>query len=199
MPVPQLLVSEYSPALGPVMAMPPLLMVKAPAPVFESCTGCATLPVPRSWLLNVRLPGERLATAWSPVPVRATVCVRLCDPPMLSITVSVPGWKPAVVGLKVTAMMQVWLEGKVDPYVLPSVPLGSAIYGLVAVIDDMFSDVAPVLESVTVCAGLVVLMDTLPKAKEVGETLAAAAAPVPCRVMACGLAAPLSVISMSPL
>jgi len=96
-------------------------------------------------------------------------------------------------------MMQVWLEGKVDPHVLPSVPLGSAIYGLVAVIDDMFSDVAPVLESVTVCAGLVVLMDTLPKAKEVGETLAAAAAPVPCTEMASGLAVPLSVISMTLL
>lgn len=179
--------------------MPPLLMVKAPAPVFESCTGCATLLVPRSWLLKERLPGERLATDCCPVPVRATVCVRLCDPPMLSITVSVPLTKPAVVGLKVTAMMQELLAPTVAPHVLPSVPLGSAIYGLVATIDEMVSVVAPVLVSVTNCAGLVVRTDTLPKAREVGETFAAAAAPTPCRLMLCGLAAPLSVISMIPV
>src|SRR5271157_4413072 len=113
-----------------------LILFTAPAPGFESVTGCATLVDPKTWFVNVRLPGVAL-TACTPMPLRETVCVRVGGAPVLSVIVSVPDCKPVALGLKVTAMKQLLSAAKVDPHVLPSVPLGWATKGLVAAIDVM--------------------------------------------------------------
>src|SRR2546429_6130325 len=59
----------------------------------------------------------------------------------------------------------------------------------------------PVLLSVTDCAALVVFSSWLPKLKFVADklTMGAGAAPVPVRLMVCGLPAMLSVIVTAPV
>lgn len=82
----QVLVSAKSPPLEPLIVM--LLTVKAAVPVFETVMLCPGLVVPSAWLAKDRLGGDRLATAWVPVPVRLTVCVVPAG--ASSVTVSVP-------------------------------------------------------------------------------------------------------------
>jgi hypothetical protein len=62
--------------------------------------------------------------------------------------------------------------------------------------DVMFNGAPPVFERVTVCVALL-FTETLPKARAVGETLAAAAVPVPFTLMFWGLPGALSAICMS--
>src|SRR5437879_11049277 len=63
------------------------------------------------------------------------------------------------------------------------------------------SSALPVLLSVTDCAALVVFSSWLPKLKFVADklTMGAGAAPVPVRLMVCGLPAMLSVIVTAPV
>ena len=65
---------------------------------------------------NVKEVGERLTTgAATPVPERLAVCV---EGLALSVTVRIPVNVPLVVGLKVTLMVQVPFEARLEPQVL---------------------------------------------------------------------------------
>jgi len=54
------------------MLMP--LIVRTPAPVFVSVTGCAGLVVKTSWFGKVRLVGEKVTAGATPTPVSGTDC-----------------------------------------------------------------------------------------------------------------------------
>ena len=71
-------------------------------------------------------------------------------PVALSVTVIVPGWLPAAVGVKVTLMEQLAPAATEAPQVLVWA------YGALATMLVMFSAAVPELVSVTDCAALVV-------------------------------------------
>jgi hypothetical protein len=72
------------------------------------------LCVPRSWLLNVRLAGEKL-TGFVTVPVPEPERLATCGlSGALSLTVNAPGTVPFTVGVKVMLMVQVPLA-PMDP------------------------------------------------------------------------------------
>src|SRR5579864_98453 len=93
------------------------------------------------------LVGERLTPAAAPVPDRITVCGL---PVASSVTVIVPGWLPAAVGVKVTLMEQLAAAAREAGQVLVWA------YGALATMLVMFSAAVPELVRVTDCAALVV-------------------------------------------
>ena len=96
---------------------------------------------------KAKLVGAKLAAGAIPVPERATVCGL---PVALSVTVIVPGWLPAAVGVKVTLMEQLAPAATEAPQVLVWA------YCALAAMLVMVSAPVPALVSVTVCAALVV-------------------------------------------
>ena len=96
---------------------------------------------------KARVVGAKLAAGAIPVPERATVCGL---PVALSVTVIVPGWLPAVVGVKVTLMEQLAPAAREAGQVLVSE------YCALATMLVMVSAPVPELVSVTLCAALVV-------------------------------------------
>ena len=83
----------------------------------------------------------------APVPVRLTVCGL---PVALSVTVIVPGWLPAAVGVKVTLMEQL------APAATEAGQVLVWEYGALAAMLVMVRAAVPELVSVPVCAALVV-------------------------------------------
>ena len=96
---------------------------------------------------KARLVGAKLTLEATPVPVRVTDCGL---PVALSVTVIVPGWLPAAVGVKVTLMEQLAPTATEAPQVLV------CEYGALAVMLAMISAPVPELVSVTDCVALVV-------------------------------------------
>lgn len=141
--LPQVFVCAKSPAFVSVIAM--LVMLKAPLPELLRVTGCTAPVVPRGWLPKVKTVAVRLATGLVPVPVRVTDCVLPVTPLLLSVIVSVPLRVPFVVGVNVTLIVQLELDARLLPQVLPweKSPL--------AVMLAMVSGAVPVLLSVNGC------------------------------------------------
>ena len=93
--LPQVVVSEKSPAFVPAIAISQMCIVALPA--FSSVIVMGALLVPTDWLLKLRLVGERLTPV--PTPVRITAWGL---PPALSLTLIEALRGPRPVGLKVT-------------------------------------------------------------------------------------------------
>ena len=70
---------------------------------------------PTAWLAKVRLPGETLATAAVPVPVRLMVCGL---PVALSVRVTAAVKEPLAAGVKVTLTVQLAPAATLAPQVL---------------------------------------------------------------------------------
>src|SRR5579859_1969960 len=123
-----LVVTEFGPTFVMVMVWGGLI-------VFTVC-------VPK-----LRLVGEKLRTV--PIPVSVTVCGLLAA---LSLTVRVPVCEPALRGLKTTLIVQLAPAARLVPQLLvwANGPVVAMLVMLIATV--------PVLVSVAVCAGLVVLM-----------------------------------------
>ena len=122
-----------------------------------SVTVCAALVVLRVCAANVRLAVLTEATgefaAASAFPDNATVCVVPFE--LLSVMVSVPDLAPALVGVKVTLIVQVAFAANVVPQVPPVAPVRLAKPdepGVLAIaIPLIVNALLPVLLSVTVC------------------------------------------------
>ena len=92
-------------------------MINVALPVLVRVTVCGALVVPTAWeVAKVTLAGERLAMgAVTPVPVSEIVCGLLAA---LSVKVTEPTALPAVVGVKVTLMVQIPPAATGEPQVL---------------------------------------------------------------------------------
>ena len=145
---------------GPVMTI--ALMVRLVLPLFVSVTVCALLLVPTN--CPAKAGGvDRLTvdTDAVPVPLTLTVCV-LGTPLLLSVIVTVPAWAPAVVGSKVTAIVQLPLAATV-PLVLGQVPEESSANWPLMVTLTMVRAPEPVLVTVTLFGELELFTIWLPK------------------------------------
>ncbi len=91
----------------------------------------------------------------------------------MSVTESVPSKLPEVVGVKVTLMIQLACDARVEPQVVASAKLA------VAEMLTMLSAAVPSLLKVTDCAGLALPTISLPKVRVVGDNLAAGAGVLP--------------------
>src|SRR5205814_1905749 len=96
-------------SFAPVSVM--LLTVRATLPVLASVTVLGGLVVFTFCLLKVRLVGDRVAVAPTPVPDTPAVWGLLLA---LSVTVNVALREPVAAGVKVTLMVQVPLAAKVE-------------------------------------------------------------------------------------
>jgi hypothetical protein len=162
-------------------------MINVALPVLVRVTVCGALVVPTAWeVANVTLAGERFATgAVTPVPVSEIVCGLLAA---LSTKVTEPTALPAVVGVKVTLMVQIPPEATGATQVLVS-PKPALATMLVKVRGAL-----PVLVTVAVCGALVVPMIWSPKLRlEVESTTADWSTPVPVSRIIWGLSGALSV------
>ena len=186
--VPQLPVWANCVGLAPVSPM--LVMLSAAVPVLVSVTVWAELVVPTVWLPKATLLGLRLTAGTpTPAPVRLTLCGL---PGALSVTVSEADWEEAVVGAKVTEIVQLAPAFRL----VPQLPVWANCVGLAPVSPMlvMLSVAVPVLVSVTVWAELVVPTVWLPKATLLGLRMTAGApTPAPVRLTLCGLPGALSV------
>jgi len=97
-------------ALGPAMVT--LVMLTAVSPVFVIMTDWLVVFVLITTLPKFRFCAERLKLPFPPVPVRLTVCGLLGAS---SVIVSVPLATPAVVGVKVTLIVQFEAAARVVP------------------------------------------------------------------------------------
>lgn len=94
-----------------------LLIVNAALPELLSVITLAGLLDPTGWLLNTRLPGERLAAGAMPVPVRETTCGL---PVALSVTLILAVRVPVAAGVKTVLMEHEALIASEVPQVLVS-------------------------------------------------------------------------------
>ena len=123
-------------------------MINVALPVLARVTVCDALVVPTACgVANVTLAGERLAMgAVTPVPVSEIACGLVAA---LSTKVTDPTALPAVVGVKVTLMVQIPPAARDEPQVLVCAKGG------VAVIEPRVRAAVPLFVTVTVCAALV--------------------------------------------
>lgn len=147
-PLPQSFVWAKSAAFAPLSPM--LDRVSEVLPVSESVTLCAVLVLPVLCWANVRLPGERLTTGWSPVPLKLMVCGLL---PALSLTVSEALRDPAAEGVNLTVIVQLLPAATLPPQLLVCAK-SPAFVPLMARL-EIFSEPLPVLERITDCGALV--------------------------------------------
>ena len=152
-----------------------LAMLRAVLPLFLRVTLLAALVVPISRVAKVRVDGDTV-TAEIPVPLRLTVCGL---PAALSLIVTAAVLVPRAVGVNRTLIVQLELAARLAPHVV--VREKSPLFAPVIVMLAIVKTALPVLVTVTDWAALVVPTTRLPKEREVGETLTAAAAPVPVR------------------
>lgn len=191
--VPHVFVCEKSPALWPVNPM--LRMLKAVNSLFCRVNFPPLLPVlmatpPKPTEGGVSVAGAR------PVPDKVTFCGVFAA---LSLTLSVALSAPTMLGVKVTLIVHFapgarlagqWLVGaKSAAFVPVNVTLGL----------DMIRFPVPVLVRVIFFAALGVLKTSFPNDREVGESVAAALAPVPVSPMLWGVPAALSATVTAPV
>jgi hypothetical protein len=115
--------------------------------LFVSFTALAALLVFMVWLPKLKLVGVNVMLGVAPVPVRVAVCGLFVA---LSVTTTVPERVPVAVGVNTTLIAQVAPAATELPQVLVC-EKSPVVETLV-----MASGPAPVLVSVTVCAGLAV-------------------------------------------
>ena len=163
-------------------------------PLLVSVTDRAAAVVPITVLPKVRLEGASVTPGAVPVPVRAMVCA----PPLaLSVMVMTPVRTPLAVGVKVTAIVQVFPAAtgveieQVEPASRAKSPLAARAV--------MESELVPLLVSVTDCAVAVVPTTVLPKVRLEGVNVTPGAAPVPLNAMVCVPPLALSVMVMTPV
>jgi hypothetical protein len=150
----------------PKVKVPP---ARAELPVLVTVTVRALLVVPVAQFPNASGFGVTVArcVAATPVPLSETgEPVTVTFPAMVAVPVTVPG---GAVAVNVTVMVQVAPAARVVPQVPPALENGDVTATVMPV-----RLAPPVLESVSVCAALVVPSTTLLKASAVGETLATA-------------------------
>jgi hypothetical protein len=152
--VPQLFVCAKS----PLAAME--LIVAAAVPLLDSVVACDAVVDPTTVLANDRLAGEAESDGPGavPVPLRATAVA----PDTSVLIVSVPLRAPVAVGLNFTVTVQDPPAAMLVPQVLVCEK------SPVIVTDDTAAGVEPLLETVTVCGALVVLVVCDPKSSAVG-------------------------------
>ena len=163
-------------------------------PLLVSVTGCAAAVVPTRVLPKVRLEGVNVTPGAVPVPVRAMVCA----PPLaLSVMVMTPVRTPLAVGVKVTAIVQVFpaATGVEIEQVVPASRAKSPLAARAV----MESELVPLLVSVTDCAVAVVPITVLPKVRLEGVNVTPGAVPVPLNAMVCVPPLALSVMVMTPV
>lgn len=160
--------SPKSPALGPEIETDVIGSGTSCSLVTVTVLGGA-LVVPSNCAVKVSEVGAT-TTGFTPVPFSVTFNV------FTEVTiVSVPaGWAPVTVGVMVTPMVHdepVWPEGARVVTEVPHVVDGSRAYGVPAVTPTVVIDtvLASLFLSVKVSTGLVSLIATLPKLKDVGE------------------------------
>jgi len=107
------------------------------------------------------------------VPVSAMFCVLLATPPESSVTTTLPVAAPVCVGWNVMLMEQEF------PAASEAGQLFICVKAPFVAIDEMLSGAVPLFESVTGCAAAVVPARCRAKVREVGESEATAAFPVP--------------------
>lgn len=155
--VPQVLVCAKSPVTLT------LSIVNAAVILFVNVTVVGLLVVPTVRLLNVTVAGDSV-TACTPVPLRLTVCGLLLA---LSVMVTAPVAAPVVVGENVTEIVHFLPAFSELPHVFVSAKLPlTAMLVMVRVAE-------PELVRITFFAALVVFTTTLPKFREVGESVTA--------------------------
>jgi hypothetical protein len=183
--LPQLLFWTKSPELAPVTAR--LEILNAVLPLLVKVTVWGSLVISTGWLEKARLLGDKLTplAVLARVPLKLTVW-RLALLAILSDAERLP----AAEGVKVTLMVQLAPAATLDPQLLDCAK--SLAFEPVMDMPEIVSVTFPELVSVTDCATLAVPMDRLPKPRLDGETLTAAAVPVPERVTDCGLPLALS-------
>ena len=130
-----------------------------------------------------------------PVPVKLTFCVLPATLPLSSVTTSVALRLPAAAGVKVTPIEQLAPAASVLTQAVVDTAKSVALVPENP-IPAMFKVAFPVLFKMTARGALVVVTGWLPKARLLGErpATAAALAPVPVRLMICGLSLALSVM-----
>jgi hypothetical protein len=144
--VPQVFVWVKSPLVATVV------IVNVWLPVFVRLTVCIALTIPTSWLEKERLVGERLTAGnVAPVPVRPTLWGL---PLALSAITTAAVRDSTAVGAKTALIWQLDPADKLEPHVVVSAK--SPAFVPLSVMLLIVSVELPVLESVIVCAGLVV-------------------------------------------
>ena len=185
--LPQVLVCAKSPGSAPVSAT--LERLKATEPPLVRVAVRVALVVSRDWLPKERLVGERLTVAEVPVPER------LRDwglPVALSVKAIAADRLPVAVGSNVTLIVQ-FAPAATE---LPQVLVWAKSPGLapVSAMLERLKAALPPLVRVAVKAALVVLRDSLPKERLLGESVAATKVPAPERLSDWGLPVALSLI-----
>ena len=192
------MVSAKSPGTVPLVAM--LVMVRAAAPVFCSLAVCAELVVFTGTLLNVRLDGVNVTTGVVPavpVPESETVCGL---PAALSEMLRLAPCAPVAVGANFTEIVQLNCGTSADGQLLVC---GKAVaFAPVTLIPLMVRLASPEFVRLMFCAALVLPTGWLAKVSEPGVTVAwgaAAATPVPDKLIVRGLPGSVSVITILPV
>jgi hypothetical protein len=196
---PQVLVCAKSvvfPVVSPMLVISSELVVS----VLVSVTGCAALVRPTFVTAKVGAPA-RVADAEGTMPVPVIVAVSGLARPATAMD-SVAERAPVAVGLNVTLIVQLVPTAKVVPQVPPAARAGRtntpAVVGTIGV-SVMFmavSGTVPVLDSVSVCAALVVV--SVWDAKAVGlDRVGDGATMVPARATDCGAPTPALTVSIA--
>src|SRR2546426_3829375 len=167
-----------------------LVMAKlVPLPLFNA-TVWGALVVPTNWSAKIRIVLDREMPGAKPIPVRVITGTL----PRASLVMATPPvLKPAVVGLKVTLMVQLAPAATLLPQLLAwaKSPLAAML--------AMFNTAVPLLVSVDVWDGLVVPMSRLPKIRLVlDKVMTGARIPTPVRDTTWGLPGALSVTAIDP-
>ena len=170
------------------------VILSALLPVLVKVTDCAAAVVPTTVLPKLRLEGVSITPGAVPVPLSVMVWL----PPLaLSVMVTTPVRTPLAVGVKVTAIVQVFAAAtgveieQVEPASRAKSPLAARAV--------MESALVPVLVSVTDCAVAVVPITVLPKVRLEGVSVTPAAVPVPLSAIFCVPPLALSVMVTTPV
>jgi hypothetical protein len=130
-----------------------LVILRDAVPKLVSVTDCAVLVVPTTWVAKVRLSVDRVALGpeKNPVPFKAISCGL---PAVLSMMVTEAVRGPLSVGAKVTVMVHLPPDGRLESHVL--IWLKSLAFVPVTATLLMVNVRAPVFVSVTVWGALIV-------------------------------------------
>ena len=153
------------------------VMFRELVPVLVKVTDCAAAVVPTTVLPKVRLDGVSVTPGAIAEPLSVTVCV---PPPALSEIVTTPVRVPLLVGVKVTATVQ--LPPAAIGVEVEQVPVPTAKSPLAASA-EIVSGLLPVLVNVADCAAAVVPKTVLPKLRLDGFSDAPGVVPVPLKLM----------------
>jgi hypothetical protein len=163
------------------------VIVSTASPVFFSVTVCGKPEVPTYWFGKVTVGGEKLIPVM-PTPVKGAVCGL---PGALSVAVSEALAFPTAVGVKVTRIPQLALDGSGNWQLFPFWA-NSLLFAPLMPIDATVRVPTPVL-MIVINRGLLLAPTVwLPKLRLVGENVTAGNTPTPLSRIDCGLPGALS-------